>query len=190
MSEISDNGGREALYLEMDGQLTAGERERLARWLEAGPEARREREEAARLGGLLASDRDLPPRDFTARVMATLPAAGWESRHPRSWTVALGLLAACLAAALVLAGRVGGGAPAASAVGGAAAAIGALLAASLATGSDLLGASWQGLGVALAALLGTSKLNWVAFGVLVVGVDLLLLRLLRHRPAAQRLRQR
>lgn len=180
---------REALHLEMDGQLTAGERELLERALESDPEARRERQELERLRDLLTASRVGVPADFASRVMASLPAAGWESRHPRSWAAALGVLALLTGGAVAAAGLFGARPESASVLAATAAAIGGLLATSLATGAGLLGASWEGLGVALVSLLEGSVVNWIAFVVLVVGVDLLLLRLLR-RPAPAAARRR
>ena len=46
------------------------------------------------------------------------------------------------------------------------------------TGAGLLDASWRGLGLALGRLFEGSLLNLVAFGVFVIGVDALFLRLL------------
>ena len=47
--------------------------------------------------------------------------------------------------------------------------------------AGLLSASWKGLGAGLQDVLGGSKWNLVAFGVLVLGVNALLFRLLRKR---------
>jgi hypothetical protein len=165
----------------MDDQLTALERQRLAAWAAADAERQSERTQLARLGRLLAESRVEPPPGFTAEVMAKLPAAGWEARHPRSWAWPLALLAlvGSLAAAFagLAAGRLEPASPALSAI----AAVGGLLAASLTAGAGLLTASWQGLGVALSGLLEGRPLNWIAFALLVLGVDLLFLRLLRRR---------
>ena len=49
---------------------------------------------------------------------------------------------------------------------------------SLLAGFGLLDASWRGLGLALGRLFDGSLLNLVAFGVFVIGVDALFLRLL------------
>ena len=49
---------------------------------------------------------------------------------------------------------------------------------SLVAGAGLLDASWRGLGLALGRLFDGSWLNLVAFGVFVLGVDALFLRLL------------
>jgi anti-sigma factor RsiW len=185
MREGPPNDALEALHLEMDGQLTAGERERLERYVETHPEARAEREALARLADALAESRAEVPADFASRVMRSLPAAGWESRHPRTWLAALAAVLVLLAGAVTLGAALGGGLGSASALGGAAEAIAGLFLASLTAGAGLLGASWKGVGLALAGLLGGSVVNWIAFGVLVVGLDLLLVRLLR-RPAPAR----
>ena len=49
---------------------------------------------------------------------------------------------------------------------------------SLLAGAGLLDASWRGLGLALGRLFDGSLLNLAAFGIFVVGVDALFLRLL------------
>jgi len=183
MRQPDENSFREWLHLEMDGQLTALERQRLAAWAAEDAERQSERTRLARMGRLLAESRVEAPAGFTAALMAKLPAAGWEARHPRSWAWPLVLLAlvGSLAAAFagLAAGRLEPASPALSAI----AAVGGLLAASLTAGAGLLTASWQGLGVALSGLLEGRPLNWIAFAVLVLGIDLLLLRLLRRRAA-------
>ncbi len=189
MDETTRDDAREALHLAIDGALTAGERERLRRWLESDPEARREYDELGRLRDVLAASRADVPADFSLRVMAALPAAGWESRHPRSWVAALGVLAALLGGGVAVAIFAGAGLESAGALSGAALAVGSLAVTALAAGAGLAGASWEGVGVALSGVLSASALNWVAFAVLVLGVDLLFLRLLR-RPAAIAARRR
>ncbi len=189
MREPTPPDAREALHLEMDGELTAGEREALQRRLESDPEAQREREELEHLRDLLSASRVAVPSDFTTRVMASLPAAGWESRHPRSWALALGMLAALVVGAVAAGGLLGARPQSASPLLATAAAIAGLLATSLAAGAGLAGASWQGVGLALASLLDGSAVNWIAFALVVAGVDLLLLRLLR-RPASAAARRR
>lgn len=185
MREIDDNTLQEWLHLEMDGRLTALERQRLAAWAAEDAERQAERTRLARLGDLLAASRVETAPGFTAQVMARLPAAGWEARHPRSWAWPLALLALLGSLAAAFAGLAAGRLEPASPVLSALAAVGGLLGASLAAGAGLLSASWQGLGIAVSGLLAGRPANWIAFVVLVVGIDLLLLRLLRRRRAAE-----
>lgn len=188
MHEPEDNTYQEWLHLEMDGQLTALERQRLEAWTAEDAERQAERRRLRRLEGLLASSRVEAPAGLRMAVMEKLPAAGWESRHPRSWAVGLLLLAVLGSVAAAFAGLAAGrlepGSPLLSALGG----VAGLVAASLTAGAGLLTASWQGVGLAVSGLLHGRPLNWIAFVVLVVGVDLLLLRLMRRRraPAAAR----
>lgn len=181
MREPDENTYREWLHLEMDGKLTAIERQRLDAWAAEDAERQAERARLARMEALLAASRVEVPADFTAAVMESLPAAGWEARHPRSWALPLLLLAllGSLAAAFagLAAGRLEPGSPVLAAI----AAVGGLIAASLTAGAGLLSVSWQGLGIAVSGLLEGRPVNWIAFAVLVAGVDLLLLRLLRRR---------
>ncbi len=53
-----------------------------------------------------------------------------------------------------------------------------LFGSSLVAGAGLLNASWRGVGLALGRLFDGSLLNLVALGVVVLGLDLLFLRLL------------
>src|SRR5262249_26369083 len=77
----------EWLNLEADGCLSADRQRRLDEHVAGCPECQRLRQSFAALGKLLAGAR-LPVRpDFKARVMAALPAAGWEGRHPRGWAL-------------------------------------------------------------------------------------------------------
>lgn len=188
MREPEENTYQEWLHLEMDGQLSALERQRLDAWTAEDGERQAERRRLARLDGLLASSRLEVPADFKTAVLERLPAAGWESSHPRSWTVALLLMALLGSLAAAFAGLAAGRLEPASPVLSALGAVAGLVGASLTAGAGLLTASWEGLGLAVSGLLEGRPLNWVAFVALVVGVDLLLLRLLRRRraPAAAR----
>src|SRR6185295_11761568 len=60
-----------------------------------------ERAALARVGGLLAENQIAVRPDFRTAVMAALPPAGWESRHPRTWSFPL---AACFLLATFAAG--------------------------------------------------------------------------------------
>lgn len=143
-----------------------------------------ERAALARVGGLLAESRIAVRPDFRTAVMAALPPAGWESRHPRTWSFPLAacfLLATLGASAVVF--FLNGAAPTGSAGSGllgAAVAIGNLLEAAVLAGAGLLTATWKGFGLAIGETL-SSPLRMILFGAVVVGLNLLLISLLRRR---------
>ncbi len=171
---------REWLYLEPEGEISSAERSELERHLAGCRECRVEREQIAALDGLLAESRVEVAPDFAETVLADLPPAGWEGRNPRTWRTGA-LAAALVAGAAALVGWLGGGVPEIGALDtavAAVAAVGRLFASAAVTGAGLLAASWQGLGLALGEILGASKLTLVTFGVFVLGVDVLFIRLL------------
>ena len=174
---------QELLQVEADGELNALEARRLESHLAGCAACRGERRTLASLGELLAGGR-IPVREgFRQEVLAELPATAWESRHPASWAAG---------AALVL--LLGGGAFAlttgaglsASPLAGAFVAVLDLFRSSLLAGAGLLSASWRGVGLALGRLFDGSLLNLAAFGVVVLGLDLLFLRLLLKTRRAVR----
>ena len=171
---------REWLYLEPDGELNAGERSGLQQHLAVCASCRRERQELASLAKMLRESRIRVGEEFRQEVMAELPPASWETRTPRNWVAALVVvLLLSLGSALLIGGATE---EALSAVPIAAAtAVWELLSSSALAGAGLLAASWKGLGIAFQDVLGQSLLNIVAFGALVVCLDLLLFRLLFRR---------
>lgn len=170
---------REWINLELDGQLPPAEGSRLHESLAADPGLAREREELLRLDQLLAESCVAVDARFKAQVMGSLPAAGWEARHPRSWrfAVALLLLLGALAAALVGMGsaRLVPQSPFLGALG----AVTDLFVAATLAGAGMLAASWKGLGLALGALAGESVASIAVLGVLVLSLNLLFFSLLR-----------
>jgi len=172
---------REWLYLEQDGELTAGERSSLKQHLGVCASCREEREELGKLAGLLATSKVGVGDGFSARVVSKLPPAGWEARSPRNWLVAVCIVALLVVSSVLLVGL--GRAEAASALPVTAlAAVGELLKTSALAGAGLLTASWKGLGLAMQDILGQSIWNTIALGVLVLCLNILLLRyLLRDR---------
>lgn len=145
-----------------------------------------ERAALARVSGLLAESRVAVRPDFRAAVMASLPPAGWESRHPRTWSFPLAacfLLATFAASAVVFFLGGGAGSGAGSALFGAAASIGNLLQAAVLAGAGLLTATWKGFGMAIGEAL-SSPVRMILFGAVVVGLNLLLISLLRRRKDA------
>jgi anti-sigma factor RsiW len=177
---------REWLDLEVDGALGDAERARLETHLVSCPECREESRTLALLKVRLTASR-VPVREgFAAAVMDALEPAAWESRSPRAWAWPLAL-------ALALAGGAAGltamaareldtAGPWWSALG----AVADLFRAALVAGSGLAAATWTGVSAAVAEWLGRSPANWVAAGVLVVGLNLLGLRLIRAGGAAVR----
>lgn len=183
MPEATDhNLYTEWIYLDADGGLEPAERAQLDRHLLSCAECRREKDELPALFDLLSSDRVPLADDFTDRVMSSLPAAGWEARHPRSWVAAAIALVVLvgLSAGLV----VSSSAPAA----GPLAAVIDLFAAAATAGAGLLAASWQGLGMAVGELVGGSALQTGVFALFVLCLDVLFVRFLmrswrREAPA-------
>ena len=165
----------ELLQMQADGELSRLEAQRLERHLAGCAGCREGRRELERLEELLAAAAVPVRPGFRDEVIAALPTAAWESRHPASWAAG---------AALVL--LLGGGAFALTGAAGAAAspvaemffAVLALFRSSLLAGFGLLDASWRGLGLALGRVFDGSWLNLVVFGVFVLGVDALFVRLL------------
>ena len=165
----------ELLQLEADGELSRLEAQRLDRHLAACAGCRQERQELARLDELLGAA-SVPVRsDFRAEVMASLPNAAWESRHPASWAAGVALVLALGGGAFALTSGAG---VASSPLAEIFLAVLDLFRSSLVAGAGLLDASWRGLGLALGRLFDGSWLNLVAFGVFVLGIDALFVRLL------------
>ena len=173
----------EWLEMELDGELPAREAALLTQHLESCPDCARERSALARVATALEEGR-IPVRpDFKSAVMAALPAAGWEARHPRTWRFPL---AACFllatfggAAAVLSSAGLGRG----SSMIGAFFAIGGLLQAGALAGAGLLAATWKGFGLAIGEI-ASSPLRLGLFAFAVLALDLLLIALVRRRRAA------
>ena len=184
MKQPDHTNYREWLYLEPDGELNAGERSSLQQHLASCSSCREERQELANLTEMLEQTRIPVGDQFTQEVMAGLPAAGWETRSPRTWLAALVVVLLLSLGAALLIGGAGEELMSAAPIA-AATAVWELLSSSALAGAGLLAASWKGLGIAFQDLLGQSVWNLVALGALVVCLDLLLFRLLfRRRTAA------
>lgn len=185
MTETPDHTHyREWLYLEPDGELNAGERSQLQQHLSGCSSCREERQELVRLTEMLEQSRVPVEESFGEEVMAGLPAAGWETRSPRTWIAALIAVLLLSVGSAVLIGGAGEEIMSAAPLA-AAAAVWELLSSSALAGAGLMAASWKGLGIALQDVLGRSVLNIVALGVLVLCLDLLLYRLLFRRRTAE-----
>ena len=173
---------REWLELDLDGRLPERLQPRLVAHLESCPDCRQEKQELAALSQLVR-DTSLEVRPgFRQQVMATLPAAGWETAGPRAWRLPAAVCALLALGAAILLGS-GSAAGGGGSLAGALAAVAALVEASVLTGAGLLAASWKGLG-ALAGEVLDSPADMAAFGVLVICVNLLLVSLVRRRRAA------
>ncbi len=183
--ETDHNVFLEWLYLEADGGLSTAERAQLHRHLLSCARCRREKEELPALFELLASDRVEVRDGFTEKVMSALPAAGWEARHPRSWIVAAALIAALGGLSAILVGAGAGDLPGS----GALVAIAELFRSTVSAGAGLLGASWQGLGMAVGQIVGGSATQAIVFGLFVVAVDVLFLRFLIRSWSSERAAQ-
>ncbi len=177
------------IMMNLDDSETHGQRIEAGLGLEPGLEidppdlSATERAALARVSGLLAESRIAVRPDFRTAVMASLPPAGWESRHPRTWSFPLAacfLLATLGASAVVFFLGGSGGVGAGSALLGAAVAIGNLLQAAVLAGAGLLTATWKGFGLAIGEAL-SSPVRMILFGGVVVGLNLLLISLVRRR---------
>jgi anti-sigma factor RsiW len=173
---------REWLYLhagDVEDSLSPERRERLQSHLAECPECQAEERELQHLKTVLTRGA-LPVRaDFRQSVLESLPAAGWEGRHPQTWRFpgSVALLLGILAAALF---GVGSGRTTGSPVFGAVSALGGFFRATLLAGLGVVQASSKGWGMVFSELF-DSWSTLAAFAVLVVCLNLLLLSLVRRR---------
>jgi anti-sigma factor RsiW len=174
---------REWLEMEADGTLQPERRAPLERHLAACPECRAEREDLAELNALLRRQSLAVQPDFRDDVMAALPDAGWEGRHPRTWQfpAAVILLLGGIAAFLLgsNASELGAGSSGLEALG----AVAGMFGAAIQAGAGLLFAAGSGASL-IAGEVFSSPVSLVAFGFLVVCLNLLLFSLLRRKRAA------
>jgi predicted anti-sigma-YlaC factor YlaD len=177
---------REWLDLELEGALPSGDAPRLAAHLADCADCRAERRRLAALHEMLLASRVAVHPDFRARVMAALPEPAWERRRAPAgrwgWAAALLALLATVSAALfaVSGARL---APGAS-LAGALAALGDMLATAAIAGAGLLGATWTGVGLAVADLFRRSPGTAVAVALLAVFLAGLTVSMLRRPRAA------
>ena len=170
---------RDLLNLELDGCLTAGEQARLAAHLAACPECVAERDQLRAVAGLLQRSALAVRPDFRQRVMVSLPAAGWESRHPRTWSFPVAALAVLLAAGAGLLGAGSAHPGRAASAYGVLSALGGLLRAALVAGVGVTAASWRWSEMFVGQLL-ASPMSLTMFGVFVVCLNLVLVSLIRR----------
>lgn len=175
----------EWMDLDADGALGAEERRTLEAQLAERPELARQRRALEGLHSLIAESRIPVAAGFSERVMAALPAVPWRQTERRAvpvWGLPLAvMLAFALGAAWLLSGSglLGGGA-----VVGTILAMLDLAKTSVLAGSGLLYATWRGIGFGLEEVIGASPGGLVAFGILVLCLDLLFLSMLRRRRPA------
>jgi hypothetical protein len=168
--------------------LSAAERSALDAHLAGCAACRAERDELARLADALAAARVAVRPGFAAAVLDAIEARGgaaWESRAPRgarAWRGPLALLGG-LGAAAVAIGLVAAG-PEPAAGGSVFAALYDLARAALLAGAGLAGATWSGVGAAVAEWLGDAPSRWVAAAVAVTGLNVLAVRLARRGAGA------
>ncbi|HZF13065.1 MAG TPA: hypothetical protein VFE33_30105 [Thermoanaerobaculia bacterium] len=174
---------REWLQLETAGDtdLSPERRESLASHVAECPECQAERRDLAHVSQVLARGRLAVRADFRQSVIEALPAAGWESRHPRTWRFpgSVAVLFGLVAAAFFGRGTAASGSP----IWGALLAIASFFRATLVAGLGLMQASWKGLGLVCGEIF-SSWPALAAFAVLVICLNLLLLSLVRRRAAA------
>ena len=181
MKRLDHETYREWLHLECDGELPSADRSLLRQHLDSCADCRAESQELVALDKLLTESRIPVHRRFHDEVMSALPSAGWESSHPRSWVAALIVAAALGIVGAALLGTSATLVVLSCPIVGAIIAVVDLFRSTAVAGAGLLTASWKGLGLAFQELLAGSVWNLLAVGLLVFGLDFLLIRLLLRR---------
>lgn len=159
---------------ELEGELAEPERAALAQALAADPTLERERRDLAALNRLLARSHVPVRHGFAQQVVKSLPAAGWEARHPKSWRLAVALLLLLGGASAALVGAGSARFAPASSFLGAVGAVGDLFKTTALAGASMLAASWKGMGLAMQELTSGSWLSIAALGLLVVACNVCL----------------
>ena len=183
MSTLDRDTLAEWLDLELDGQLGRAERTRLAQRLEADSELAAEKRLLESLHALLREGRIPVRAGFRERVTAALPSPAWQRSRVPVWALPVAMVVVLgVASALVL----GSGASVSEAplVGAGLAVLDFVKMTALA-GAGLAAASWQGFGLVLEELFASSGLNLVSMAILVLFLNLLLVFMLRRRPATE-----
>ncbi len=174
----------ERLQLRFDGELEPEREAALDDHVAGCAKCRSEQAQLEELRAVLADGAISVRPDFTSAVMNALPPAGWEAKSARAWAMPLGLVGLLGSAAAIVAGisaaKVEPGGPASGAFG----AIFGMFSTAVLAGAGLLQASWRGVGLALGNALQGSWVNLAAFGLGVIGLNVLLFRLLRRDRTA------
>lgn len=182
MKRPDHNTYREWLNLEVDGQLPPPQRAELEQHLAGCAECRTGREDLLALEALLQKNRVAARPDFKDAVLASLPTAGWENRHPKTWgfPAAAFLLLAGIAAALFGSAQLGSAGPGASTL----LAVADMLGSTVQAGAGLFAATWKGFGLALGEAI-SSPMSLGALAVLVISLNLVLFSMLRRRRSQE-----
>lgn len=175
----------EWISVDLDGELQTRQKSLLREHLISCRSCREEQAYVRALDSKLAESRLEVDGEFKSDVMAALPTVGWESSHPKSWIAALAMVLLLGTAAAAVMGSTAARLEPAAPFLAALVAVFELFRSSVLAGAGLLTASWTGLGVVLESALESSTWNLVAFGVLVLGLNVFLLRLIRRRPQGQ-----
>jgi predicted anti-sigma-YlaC factor YlaD len=165
------------LNLEIDGLLTREQQAHLDDHLVTCADCRAERAQLVGLADLLLHSQVPVEPGFRDRVLTALPAAGWESRHPRTWALPAAACVALLGAGIAV---LGAGSARMGSAYGVFAALAGMLQAALVAGIGFTTASWRWCGMFVHQLLG-SPMSLVMFGVFVLSLNLLLVSLVRRR---------
>ncbi|MGE0641096.1 MAG: anti-sigma factor [Thermoanaerobaculia bacterium] len=169
----------EDLDLELDGALEGPAREALLARLAEDPALAEERERLVAVHSALAAARITPRAGFASEVVQALPAAAWEGRTMSAWRWPFAMLLVIGGAAAALFGGAAAELESAAPSLTAFAALARLFSSALLAGAGLLGATWSGLGIGLAQWLLSSRLHLLAAALVLVGLNVLLVRLLR-----------
>ncbi len=114
--------------------------------------------------------------------MAALEPAPWEARTLRAWRLPFAMVLALAGIAAAIFGGAAAELDRGAGGFGALVALADLFATAATAGAGLLAASWRGLGLGVADWLRASNLNVAAALGAVLGINYLLLRVLRRRP--------
>lgn len=175
---------REWVDLDLEGELPETDRERLHHAVAHDPELQREQQALRGLQGMFRDGRvDVRPQ-FTDDVMGALPVAAWHTAAAGRWPAwalpAALVVVMAVASSWVFAGNLSG-----SHLLETGTMLADLIQTSILAGSGLLFATWRGVGLGVEEMIADSTANLVAFGVLVLCVNLLFISFLRRRrPAA------
>lgn len=165
------------LHRELDNDLSVHEQQQLAAHLATCPSCAEERRQLRSLALCLADSRIEVRAGFRDAVMASLPQPA-KAPQAMAWTLPVAMLLVFgVASAWLITGITGS---ARSSLGLVAALLDMLATATLA-GAGLLGASWEALRLGLREMVADSPLTLLAFLVVVVGLNMLLITALRRR---------
>jgi len=169
---------REWLDLEADGGLGEAESERLSQHLASCDSCQAENRDVTALVSLLTASRvDVRP-GFGGAVMQALPAPGWLPAAKRGYGLVAALFGLLVVSAAMMANMAETGGGSVGPLAGILLAIGGLVKSSILATGGLLGASWQGMGMAFSDIWSNSPGQAIALGVGIVLLDIVFLRLL------------